>query len=158
MYIFRWLMKHPLIILALYFLSIAAILYSMTGGGSSENKADTTKIVEEQKTSSADVDLAEAPAIEPSNLTSALVTGEPSTGAESSEIVASKVETENINPEERELLFKLLFEEKVSRNQQFDRFEEPEFKRLHRMSKHLKSIHQELLRPDGEYWVEELEN
>ena len=101
MYIFRWLMKHPLIILALYFLSIAAILYSMTGGGSSENKADTTKIVEEQKTSSADVDLAEAPAIEPSNLTSALVTGEPSTGAESSEIVASKVETENINPEEQ---------------------------------------------------------
>ena len=64
---------------------------------------------------------------------------------------------EKITPEERDLLVQLLFAEQVSRNQQFDRFEEPQYKRLHRISKHLKALHRELQRPDGEYWVEELE-
>lgn len=70
MYIFRWLMKHPIIILALYFLSIAAILYSMTGGGSSD-----TDVSAAAKVDLAEVDLSDAPAIEPSTLTSALVSG-----------------------------------------------------------------------------------
>ncbi len=73
MYIFRWLMKHPIIILALYFLSIVAILYSMTGGGSSDIAKD-----EATKVNIAEVDLSDAPSIEPSTLTSALVTGDSS--------------------------------------------------------------------------------
>lgn len=63
---------------------------------------------------------------------------------------------EKFAPEERELLLQLLFEKQVSRNQQFARFEEPQRKRLHRISKHLKALHRELQRPDGEYWVEEI--
>lgn len=76
MYIFRWLMKHPIIILALYFLSIAAILYSMTGGGSSDKKV--TDAIKVEKIDSTEVDLSDAPSIEPSTLTSALVTGDSS--------------------------------------------------------------------------------
>jgi len=71
MYIFRWLMKHPVIILALYFLSIAAILFSMTGGGSSGT--DVTETAQTQT-----LDLSAAPEIEPSTLTSALVSGDAS--------------------------------------------------------------------------------
>ncbi len=74
MYIFRWLMKHPIIILALYFLSIAAILYSMTGGGSSDETKTVADTTIEQKADATEVDLTEAPATEPSTLTSALVT------------------------------------------------------------------------------------
>ena len=71
MQIFRWLMKHPVIILALYFLSIAAILYSMTRNSSIETGVtDAAKML---KSDSAEVDLSSAPAIEPSTLTSALV-------------------------------------------------------------------------------------
>ena len=82
MYIFRWLMKHPIIILALYFLSIAAILYSMTGGGSSDI-VDAAKV---EKVDTAEVDLSEAPAIEPSTLTSALVTGDTSEETTNTEV------------------------------------------------------------------------
>ena len=82
MYIFRWLMKHPIIILALYFLSIAAILYSMTGGGSSDI-VDAAKV---EKVDTAEVDLSEAPAIEPSTLTSALVTADTSEETTNTEV------------------------------------------------------------------------
>ncbi len=82
MYIFRWLMKHPIIILALYFLSIAAILYSMTGGGSS----DTVDAAKVEKVDTAEVDLSEAPAIEPSTLTSALVTADTSEETTNTEV------------------------------------------------------------------------
>lgn len=88
MYIFRWLMKHPIIILALYFLSIVAILLSMTGGGSSDKSTDIAKSAEAQKADSTEVDLSEAPAIEPSTLTSALVEGEPT---KSEEVVKAEV-------------------------------------------------------------------
>ncbi|MGK0270935.1 MAG: hypothetical protein ACI88H_001586 [Cocleimonas sp.] len=77
MYIFRWLMKHPVIILALYFLSIAAILYSMTRNSSIETGVTNTPQV--QKVDSTEIDLSAAPKIEPSTLTSALVNEESST-------------------------------------------------------------------------------
>ena len=77
MYIFRWLMKHPVIILVLYFLSIAAILYTMTRGSSIET--GVTDAAQMQKADSAEVDLSDAPKIEPSTLTSALVNEEPQT-------------------------------------------------------------------------------
>lgn len=72
MYIYRWLMKHPVIILALYFLVIVVILWSMT---SSDDSAET-KLVDTPKVESvdsADVDLSSALKIEPSKLTDALV-------------------------------------------------------------------------------------
>lgn len=69
-------MKNPVIILALYFLSIVAILFSMMGGGSSDKVADTTGAADLQKANSTEVDLSDAPAIEPSTLTTALVTGD----------------------------------------------------------------------------------
>ncbi len=76
MYIFRWLMKHPIIILALYFLSIAAILYSMTGGNSSDKNIDGS-LVKKGSVSNYfkkhGVDLSNAPTIEPSTLTTTLV-------------------------------------------------------------------------------------
>ena len=74
MYIFRWLMKHPVIILALYFLSIAAILYSMTRGSSIET--GVTDAAQMQKVDSAEVDQSTAPTMEPSTLTSTLVNEE----------------------------------------------------------------------------------
>ena len=74
MYIFRWLMKHPVIILALYFLSIAAILYSMTRGSSIET--GVTDAAQMQKIDSAEVDVSTAPTMEPSTLTSTLVNEE----------------------------------------------------------------------------------
>ncbi len=64
---------------------------------------------------------------------------------------------EDISSVEYELLIQLLFEENVSRNQQFERFEDPHYKRLHRISKHLKGLHRDLLHPNGEYWIEEIE-
>lgn len=79
MYIFRWLMKHPVIILALYFLSIVAILFSMTRGGPTNEKAEITEAVNVVETSSEAVDVSKAPSIEPSTLTSALVNGESET-------------------------------------------------------------------------------
>ena len=80
MHIFRWLMKHPVIILVIYFLSIAAILYSMTGGGSSDTKPEIASSEVEQTANVTDPDLSEAPAIEPSTLTTALVTGDTTEG------------------------------------------------------------------------------
>ena len=74
MHIFRWLMKHPIIILAVYFLCMAAILFSMTRGGSSDKSPELAETVKSEVT---DVDVTDAPAIEPSTLTSALVNGEP---------------------------------------------------------------------------------
>ena len=102
MYIFRWLMKHPVIILALYFLSIVAILFSMTNGGSSDKKADVAETAQVLTTESAEVDLSEAPAIEPSTLTTALVTGDSGTETEASEAeVKEAVETDNSDKEEQ---------------------------------------------------------
>ena len=57
MYIFRWLMKNPIIILALYFLSIAAILSSMTGGGTSDKNSDTADIAQVLEAESREVEL-----------------------------------------------------------------------------------------------------
>ena len=74
MHIFRWLMKHPIIILAVYFLCMAAILFSMTRGGSSDKSPELAETVKSETT---DVDVTDEPAIEPSTLTSALVNGEP---------------------------------------------------------------------------------
>lgn len=93
MYIFRWLMKNPVIILALYFLSIVAILYSMTGGGSS--KTEVTDTAETPKVESAEVDSSIAPVIEPSSLTSALVSND--SAEESSETTDTKITDTEIN-------------------------------------------------------------
>lgn len=84
MYIFRWLMKHPIIILALYFLSIVAILFSMTGGDSTDTDTSSVETPEIVKEEVAVADLSKAPKIEPSTLTSALV-GDDKTGEDKAE-------------------------------------------------------------------------
>jgi len=102
MYIFRWLMKHPVIILALYFLSIVAILYSMTGGNSSIKNIDGSLV---KKGSISNyftkhgVDISNAPIIEPSTLTTALVTGDSSDTEDKQEL---KEATEGENQQEIE--------------------------------------------------------
>lgn len=95
MYIFRWLMKHPVIILALYFLSIVAILFSMTNGGSSDKKAELAETAQVLNTESTEVNLSEAPAIEPSTLTTALVTGDSDTETADTEIKEEAASTDS---------------------------------------------------------------
>ncbi len=84
MHIFRWLMKHPILIVAVYLLAIAAILFSMTGGGSADKDAGIADSTEAQKAESSEVDITKAPKIEPSTLTSSLVDGEAKKAEENS--------------------------------------------------------------------------
>ncbi len=63
---------------------------------------------------------------------------------------------ESFTLEEKELLEQLLFDPTISRNRDWERFNSPSGRRMHRISKHIRSIRKQLLRPDGEYWVEEL--
>ncbi|MEH6457265.1 MAG: hypothetical protein V7749_13130 [Cocleimonas sp.] len=96
MYIFRWLMKNPVIILALYFLSIIAVLYSMTGGNTSDKNADGSLVKKGSVSTYFEkhgVDLSNAPTIEPSSLTTALVTGdtlEEAKNTEANQVAASE--------------------------------------------------------------------
>jgi len=85
-------MKNPIIMVAVYLLCIAAILFSMTGGGSSDSDT-STEIANAVKTDAEEVDLSKAPPLEPSKLTDALVTG---SGTEESdkEMVETATETE----------------------------------------------------------------
>lgn len=96
MYIFRWLMKHPIIILALYFVSIAAILYSMTGGGSTDKSETVAETAIEQKAETTDVNMTEAPTIEPSTLTSALVTGDDTNEGTNAEVQTAVATNETV--------------------------------------------------------------
>ena len=76
MYIFRWLMSNPIMMLAAFLLCcIGIISYAISGGSSSSENAETPAVAQVEKTEAAKVDLSEAPAIEPSTLTSALVDG-----------------------------------------------------------------------------------
>lgn len=76
MYIFRWLMSNPIMMLAAFLLCcIGIISYAISGGSSSSENAETPPVAQVEKTEAAKVDLSEAPAIEPSTLTSALVDG-----------------------------------------------------------------------------------
>ena len=72
MYIFRWLMKNPIIMLGLFAVTaIAIISFSMTDDEPSKTAAEDKAQVE--KLDSAEADLPKAPAVEPSALTSALI-------------------------------------------------------------------------------------
>ncbi len=60
--------------------------------------------------------------------------------------------------EETVLLSEMLFNEKMSRNRQFDLYQAPEMKRLHRLVKILRKLHRELMQPETEHWIEHDEN
>lgn len=64
--------------------------------------------------------------------------------------------TKVFSPEEIDMLRKLLWDKDWSRNQQFEQVEQPMLRRLHRITKHLRSLHREMLRKDGHVWVETL--
>lgn len=74
-----------------------------------------------------------------------------------SEVPAQNNASEAFSFEEKVLLEELLFDPTVSRNRDWERFDTPAGRRMHKVSKHLRAIRKQLLRPDGEYWVEELE-
>ena len=63
----------------------------------------------------------------------------------------------NISEKDVELLEELLFKKTVSRNRDFDRFESPKNKRLHRIARHLRAVHNELQHSDSHHWVESME-
>lgn len=63
-----------------------------------------------------------------------------------------------LDPSEHKLLKELLFGERISRNKAFDRFEDPSYKRVHRIARMLRAVHQQLHRPAFEHWREDLED
>ena len=56
--------------------------------------------------------------------------------------------------QELQLLEQLLFDEQVSRNRQFERFEQIDNKRIQRLVRLLRFLHKEFQRPEVEHWVE----
>lgn len=55
---------------------------------------------------------------------------------------------------EASLLEALLFDKNISRNKAFERFEEEEAKRIHRMARVIRSLRKELQKPELRYWTE----
>lgn len=60
--------------------------------------------------------------------------------------------------EEMNLLKELLFDSTVSRNRQFERFEQQQTKRIHRLARILRNLRKELQEAGVEYWTEPAQN
>lgn len=103
MYILRWLMKNPLIMLAAFLLLCFILIYSFSGGDDEAKRVDTnvdtnsapkTEIANKKDV---DVDLSKAPKIEPSKLTNELVGGKADEKADTAQTDVKTVKADDTN-------------------------------------------------------------
>jgi len=59
-----------------------------------------------------------------------------------------------MNTQEMELLKQILFDKNMTRNRQFETFQDPKIKKIRRMARILQTLHKELSQTGVKHWIE----